>query len=158
MHQPWPLSLVLCINKQRLLPFSHNQSSLSPRIDMAVNQDSLEGQYLQAKIKDPENHQQQTHFRFADLVPELRELIWEQALPDRRIIRITEVAIEEKKGTSAFLGHACVPALLHVCRESRNIALAHFELFFIEEVHLRDIPSVLRPKVDTRYFRPITPK
>ncbi|OAQ63828.1 hypothetical protein VFPFJ_11358 [Purpureocillium lilacinum] len=104
-----------------------------------------------------------TFFSFMDLPPELRSLIWERALPDRRIIYITVLdtpatCLNPKRILFCL---ARPPAILHACRESRDVALTCFQLFFNTrftsidgsfEIELISRPIYLRPKIDILYF------
>lgn len=55
---------------------------------------------------------------FPKLPPEMRQINWTMALPGPRVIRI----YKSTKGKDRYYSTAKVPALLSVCRESRDIA------------------------------------
>ncbi|KAK8084228.1 hypothetical protein PG997_005499 [Apiospora hydei] len=130
---------------------------------MAIHYVLPEVSRLQAQIKDLEDQiyalndqnrqllrQQPTRFHSMGLPPELRNLIWEQALPDRRVLRIVDYSTD-MYNTHPFFCFARAPVLLHVCRESRGVALAHFKPLFETEVSR---PVYFRPKFDILHLSP----
>ncbi|KAH0441699.1 hypothetical protein CcaCcLH18_01959 [Colletotrichum camelliae] len=134
---------------------------------MTTRQLSPEAIDLQAKIEDQqaqlhtlqdENQQlrrrQQAQFRFADLPLELRGLIWQHALPDARVLRVSLIPAKwDSNGRydpAIFIFcSARPPALLHACRESREAALAQFKPFFEGD---GSRPVYFRPKFDVLYL------
>ncbi|KAH6889959.1 hypothetical protein B0T10DRAFT_404043 [Thelonectria olida] len=116
---------------------------------------------LKARLRTVEDENQQlrrrhgTSFPLMDLPLELRMLVWEHALPDRRVLRIAELPTGEIYGAGAtFFCSAAPPVLLHICRESREFALTHFKPFFekIFESKKMSRPIYFRPKLDILYF------
>ncbi|KAJ5245233.1 hypothetical protein N7489_005329 [Penicillium chrysogenum] len=69
--------------------------------------------------------------RFSTLPAELRLLVWEFALP-ARVVEIGEPSdpdiLPEEDLRQAWILNRKYPAMAHVCRESRRIALAKFKL------------------------------
>jgi len=126
---------------------------------------------LQAKIKDlesqlrtlqDENHQlrrQQgiSFYLFINLPFEIRASIWEYALPDRRVLRVSDLPVPDLPNVyhsaGIFFCSAYPPALLHVCQESRKVALTQFKSFF-EKGWRGEIsrPIYFRPKLDVLYL------
>lgn len=68
---------------------------------------------------------------FSKLPAEIREEIWEYALPSSRIVKIEWKATAKSSGTNSNLASSymdLVPAMLHICRQSRAIALEIYTL------------------------------
>jgi hypothetical protein len=78
----------------------------------------------------PQNLDIQLHKSFAffpKLPPEIRRMIWTFARPAPRVLKM----FEKKEGAGEVVySTAKVPALLHVCQESRQIAKEWYELSF----------------------------
>lgn len=109
-----------------------------------ISQDPPELVILQEKVKDleaqlrnleVENRQLQRQLKTSlpklppELPLELWTLIWEYALPDQRVLHVNEKC--DERGISLhdpmiFFCSARPPAILHVCQESRRIALKYF--------------------------------
>ncbi|CZR56325.1 uncharacterized protein PAC_06213 [Phialocephala subalpina] len=85
---------------------------------------------------------------FSKLVPELRLKIWEAARPVARIVRITK---RKQPGLPVVYSPAKVPALLHACSESRQVALRWYELAFQTRQDLSSI-IYLDHSCDVPYF------
>lgn len=67
--------------------------------------------------------------KFMDLPVEIRLLIWEYALPDGRVHELHPCVKLLENGKMMFRSnHSTPPTLLSVCRESRMVALEHYEL------------------------------
>ncbi|KAG9245798.1 hypothetical protein BJ878DRAFT_418380 [Calycina marina] len=67
--------------------------------------------------------------QFNDLPKELRLLIWEAALPDGRVHELHPCTTLLENGKMMFRSnHSKPPIILSVCRESRVIALQHYQL------------------------------
>ncbi|KAI1291677.1 hypothetical protein F5Y03DRAFT_388341 [Xylaria venustula] len=117
-------------------------------------QDTLGIPELQAKIKDLETYFRDPFFGFVNLSYELRTLIWEYALSDRRVFRIFETYQEDSYDlTKTFFCSARLPVVLYVCKESREVALAHFRPFFEESWHGKiSRPIYIRPELDILYI------
>jgi hypothetical protein len=62
---------------------------------------------------------------FSTLPTELRLIIWNLARPDPRIVRI-----RKSNRSSGTYSRAAIPNLLHVCQESRQVALEWYQLSF----------------------------
>src|SRR4051794_21265684 len=80
---------------------------------------------------------------FAELPAELRQEIWKLAFPPPRIIQIhtargeilftnskSTITRRRKKFKHVYATKASVPTVLHVCQESRLVALRHYQLTF----------------------------
>lgn len=90
---------------------------------------------------------------FDDLPRELRDKIWEHALPNGRIVKADVIdglwkqTFDYDGGVDSPKYRCRIPNLLHVCRESREIALKHYQPLLTD-------PSghpmfFFNPKVDT---------
>ncbi|KAM5357450.1 hypothetical protein ACJZ2D_016250 [Fusarium nematophilum] len=123
--------------------------------DLIAENENLKAQ-LRAVEDDNREPRRQHGKSFMDLALELRLLIWEFALPDRRVLRVAE--LPTARGTyepgPAFFCSARPPALLHVCRESREVALTHFRPLFKKNIESGEItrPIYFRPKFDILYL------
>ncbi|EWY99464.1 hypothetical protein FOYG_03507 [Fusarium oxysporum NRRL 32931] len=118
-----------------------------------------ENESLKAQLRAAEDYNRKLRCHngksFMDLAPELRLLIWNFALPDQRVLRVTELPTPGglELGLTFFCS-ARAPALLHTCRESREVALAHFKPFFKKGANNHTItrPIYFRPNVDILYI------
>jgi hypothetical protein len=67
--------------------------------------------------------------KFMDLPIEIRLLIWEAALPDRRVHELHPCVKLLENGKMMFRSnHSTPPTLLSVCQESRMVTLEHYQL------------------------------
>lgn len=97
-------------------------------------------------------HRIQPSFRFAYLPAELRRLIWGFSFPGPQVLRVTERCALDDDVEMLFCS-ARPPALLHACRESRHIALAHYEPFFMKGNDWTiPRPIYFRPKIDVLFL------
>ncbi|CZT05479.1 uncharacterized protein RAG0_11548 [Rhynchosporium agropyri] len=91
---------------------------------------------------------------FPKLPAELRLMIWELALPGERIVRIQEF-VESSPHDRILQAYQCigskarVPTLLHVCHESRTLALKHYTIILKNRL-LK--PTYFNPDLDTLLF------
>jgi hypothetical protein len=75
---------------------------------------------------------------FTTLAPELREMIWIEAIPEQRLVHLKDTYItprhvsndntiwdpvESWSPDDYLYSNAPIPALLHVCSESRRVAI-----------------------------------
>ncbi|QSS66997.1 hypothetical protein I7I51_03209 [Histoplasma capsulatum] len=98
-------------------------------------------------------YQQGTCFPLMELPPEIRILVWKNALPNRRVLRISELPASGYEPREKMFCSARPPVLLHICRESREVALAHFRPFFSEKCGSEmPRPIYFRPKLDILYI------
>jgi hypothetical protein len=100
---------------------------------------------------------------FNNLPLELRYLVWEYALPDARLIQVEARPIgtynpyDPSWSRSGIFFHSDAfnpPALLSACRESREIALAAFQICFYatpDSINIRDEVLITNPPV---WFQP----
>ncbi|OJD27146.1 hypothetical protein ACJ73_01454 [Blastomyces percursus] len=103
-------------------------------------------------------YQQATCFPLMELPPEIRVLVWKDALPNRRVLRISELPASGYEPGEKMFCSARPPVLLHVCVESREVALAHFKPFFREKCESKmPRPIYFRPKLDILYIDVRTP-
>ncbi|KAH6720230.1 hypothetical protein BKA61DRAFT_668147 [Leptodontidium sp. MPI-SDFR-AT-0119] len=91
---------------------------------------------------------------FLKLPAELRLMVWELVLPGERVVRIqefTECSRHHKPSASCRCigSKARVPTLLHVCRETRLLALKSYTIAFKNRL-LK--PTYFNPKVDILLF------
>jgi len=107
------------------------------------------------------------HFHlFPNLPPELRLQIWELALPRSRVLKVSVDIFDASK--IALLGpYSPIPSILHICHESRSLALSKLRLGFGPSPYLSS-PSIpvsgfsgennnefyWNPELDTIYFPP----
>lgn len=73
--------------------------------------------------------QPKTFHLFSHLPPELRRKIWRHALPSPRTMSIDFIQ-RAHHPTPRFESNHPPPVLLHVCHESREVALGNYELTF----------------------------
>jgi hypothetical protein len=73
---------------------------------------------------------------FPKLTPELRCKVWQYAIPAGRVVDI----VYDEDQDHYFSFHAKIPAVLHVCFESREIALKIYDLCFGTKTHATAIP------------------
>ncbi|KLO99146.1 uncharacterized protein FFB20_15828 [Fusarium fujikuroi] len=114
-----------------------------------------ENENLKAQLRAAKDYNRKHNGRsFMDLATELRLLIWNFSLPDQRVLRVTELPLGDLEQGLTFFRSARAPALLHTCRESREVALAHFKPFFEKGANNHAItrPIYFRPKVDILYI------
>lgn len=116
---------------------------------------------------EPPSHT--TSFRLAHLPPEIRQLIWEATLPERRFFHVSDCKktfptnplhngsgvwhAEPIEMTFDFYIRHAPPMAARICRESRAIALSHG--FFLAAVKSRFNPSPglwFNPRRDMLYF------
>jgi hypothetical protein len=100
---------------------------------------------------------QEPHFmRFPELPLELRLIIWSFALPEPQVVTIKKKVeqVEEdaqQQASTTFRAEASynIPALLHVCQDSRSVARKNYRLSFKQ--HLEH-PVYIDFSQDTVYF------
>ncbi|OJD20358.1 hypothetical protein ACJ73_08310 [Blastomyces percursus] len=103
-------------------------------------------------------YQQGTCFPLMELPPEIRILVWKNALPNRRVLRISELPASGYEPREKMFCSARPPVLLHICKESRDVALAHFRPFFREICGSKmPRPIYFRPKLDILYIDVMSP-
>ncbi|TGO43400.1 hypothetical protein BHYA_0001g00290 [Botrytis hyacinthi] len=67
--------------------------------------------------------------QFMKFPPEIRSMIWELTIEQRLVeVRFTNYKLHGNKITHDFV--ADIPIALHICQESRNFAMGHYELAF----------------------------
>ncbi|KAL2074174.1 hypothetical protein VTL71DRAFT_7952 [Oculimacula yallundae] len=94
-------------------------------------------------------------FKFFPRLPaELRLMIWELALPGERVVRIQDfpecIHKHQPSAVCRCIGSkARVPTLLHVCHESRALALKHYTITFENRMFQ---PTYFNPNLDILYF------
>ncbi|KND91916.1 hypothetical protein TOPH_03559 [Tolypocladium ophioglossoides CBS 100239] len=100
-------------------------------------------------------------FRLKDLPPEIRDLIWDETLPSGRIFHVSDCnnvphrhrevdsATQPRNKTFIFHIHNPPPTALHICKESRNLALRRG--FFLSP-HKYSTGVWFNPMLDVLYF------
>ncbi|ESZ92212.1 hypothetical protein SBOR_7399 [Sclerotinia borealis F-4128] len=83
--------------------------------------------------------------KFSKFPLELRIQIWELVAFHQRILELNYCVIDKR-----FVNYGVAPAILHTNRESREIALRHYNLSFGTDKQLADI--YFNPICDTIYF------
>ncbi|KAM3072185.1 hypothetical protein ACMFMF_007579 [Clarireedia jacksonii] len=80
-----------------------------------------------------------TFTRFSSLPTELRLQIWQRVVPDPRTVciryELRRVEIGGSTLPGSWMSNEPVPVLLHICRESREIGLSHYQLAFGSVIH-----------------------
>ena len=107
-----------------LVPKLPNFKHTSPSIMLGYLVQGLQTLGCQETTQDHDAKEALQTTNFHSLEYKLREYIWTLALPQTRIIELA------KSKTYSVHSSAGVPALLHTCRESRAIALNHYNLSF----------------------------
>lgn len=107
-----------------LVPELPNFKHTSPSIMLGDVVRGLQTLGCQEATQDDDAKEVLQTTNFQSLEYKLREYIWTLALPQTRIIELA------KSETYSVHSSAAVPALLHTCRESRAIALNHYNLSF----------------------------
>lgn len=133
--------------------------------DARPNHPSRENRMLPPKINTHFSHSRQASFldpssklksfaRFPDLPLELRQLIWRETFPGRRIVKINSYGTVKQNSYTfhAFFSTAPIPIALSINSESRAEALRHYHPSF--GMHSAAIPSIIyfNPSLDTLYF------
>ncbi|KAK0124546.1 hypothetical protein ONS95_009494 [Cadophora gregata] len=147
---------------------------------MASREDANQRWFIRGVTRDPDNHykskfrvggpafvpsnKSKTFHFFSRLPPELRNRIWKYALPAGRLVRIFYTEIHYPSGTysnddlglTTFTSNAPIPAMLHACAESRQVASKVYKL----RLGTAQSPATiyLDLSVDTLYFGSFTDK
>ncbi|THV52059.1 hypothetical protein BGAL_0090g00110 [Botrytis galanthina] len=88
--------------------------------------------------------------QFMEFPPEIRRMIWELTIEQRLVeVRFENYELYANKTTHDFV--ADVPIALHICRESRNFAMGHYELAFDHDGAIT--PAYFNLKLDILYPR-----
>ena len=91
--------------------------------------------------------------RFPKLPPELRREIWKLALPGTRIIEVTseDDYYSRERGYRKLRLSCDMPVLMHVCRESRQVALEKYTVNLAGERFPNDCARI-DPREDTIFI------
>ncbi|KAK4206403.1 hypothetical protein QBC37DRAFT_300865 [Rhypophila decipiens] len=120
---------------------------------------SLTEATLESRIRELENENQQLRRLIKPrLPPELLTSVWEHASADQRILQVSEEANGEFDGNyeqKTVFWSARPPAILHVCQESRRIALRYLKPFFTNPLSTGapvSRPIYISPQFDVLYL------
>jgi 2EXR family len=118
------------------LGFSNRQSKSDDDALLSLRHQNIR---LQGQVKDLArklertcccfHHESQEFPYFSKLPPELRRKIWRHALPGPRVVNF-DFIYRPRQPMPHFEANYGAPTLLHVCHESREVALESYELLF----------------------------
>jgi hypothetical protein len=86
---------------------------------------------------------------FPKLAQELQDMVWKLALPDANVVQIYAVRISY--AVQILKASYQVPALLHVCRESRLVARKRYQTIF--DAEFGDKHVYFNPARDVLFIR-----
>jgi len=89
--------------------------------------------------------------RLLSLPPELQLQIWQIAIPKPRVLRVALEELPHDRLRAYQLDPIVIPTILHICSNSRAVALKIFRLGFGANTHPRD-KTWWNPNIDTLYL------
>ncbi|OBT80025.1 hypothetical protein VF21_01189 [Pseudogymnoascus sp. 05NY08] len=99
--------------------------------------------------------QQTERFKFFPKLPtEIRLMVWDFCLPGPRVVdvrmrrRFVRVSTRKVFNFPRFISSLDHPVILHICSESRSLALKHYELSFPNTMKTKTVISPARIYID----------